>query len=369
MTATAAGREAVSPAQVVRRLRPLLAVLRPHRRLMAATLVAGLAAQLLAVAAGVLGAHLVGRAATGTPAAELVPELWLLVALVVPQAVLAYGESLVSHVAAFRALADLRRRVYATFERLAPAGLQTRRSGDLAATAMSDIELLETFFAHTIVPLAVSVLVPAAGLVALAALSWPLALVLAPFVIAVGTLPGWLRRVSVRQGEAERRANGELSAVLVDSVQGVREVVAHGAADRQRATLRHRGDLLQAARVAHARRSGLERGLVDLLAGAGVLAVLATAAVLHADGRLAGALLPTVAVLAGAAFAPVLLFSTAARELGRVGAASERLQALLVAPVPVPDTATPRRRPARRGSPSATSASATAPTCRWRSTG
>ena len=51
---------------------------------------------------------------------------------------------------------------------LAPAYLVRRRSGDLIALASQDIETIEYFFAHTVAPALVAVLVPAAVLVILA---------------------------------------------------------------------------------------------------------------------------------------------------------------------------------------------------------
>src|SRR6202044_3538373 len=54
-----------------------------------------------------------------------------------------YGERLVGHDAAFRALADLRVRVYRSLERLAPSGLPAFRSGDLLARVVADVDSLQ----------------------------------------------------------------------------------------------------------------------------------------------------------------------------------------------------------------------------------
>jgi len=320
-----------------RSLRPLLTVLRPHLRLLAGALTCAISAQALLVTIGGLTAYIVGRAFLGAGAAALRPLLVLLVILVVSQTLLAWAESWVAHVAAFRALADLRRRCYDAFERLSPAHLVSRRSGDVGATIMDDVELLELFFAHTLSPLVAATVVPVAAVAALAVLAWPAALVLAPFVVAVAVVPAVLRRRAVREGTQEREGLGELNATLVDAVQGAREIVALGATEQQLTALRRRSQLLERVQVAHARRSGAERAAVDLLAGLGVLCVLTTVAVLVGRGQLGAALLPTCAVLAAGAFAPVAVLSNAVRELGRVSAGSVRVQALLTADAPVVD--------------------------------
>ena len=70
---------------------------------------------------------------------------------------------------------------------LAPAYLVRRRTGDLMALATHDIELVEYFFAHTIAPAFVAVLVPAVVLIVLGTQSLWLMLVLLPFLVAVAS--------------------------------------------------------------------------------------------------------------------------------------------------------------------------------------
>ena len=77
---------------------------------------------------------------------------------------------------------------------LAPAYLLHRRTGDLAALATQDIETVESFYAHTVAPALVALLVPAAVLAVLLVHGWPLALALLPFLALVAFSPFVLRR-------------------------------------------------------------------------------------------------------------------------------------------------------------------------------
>ena len=52
--------------------------------------------------------------------------------------------------------------LFRKLDELAPAYLLRRRTGDLMALATQDIELVEYFFAHTVAPAFIAVLVPAA---------------------------------------------------------------------------------------------------------------------------------------------------------------------------------------------------------------
>src|SRR4030095_158407 len=98
-------------------------------------------------------------------------------------------------------------------------------TGDLMALATHDIELVEYFFAHTVAPAFVAILVPAVVLAVLASESPWIALALLPFLAAVGLSPFLMRKRVDRLGSEAREAAGELGAFAVDSVQGLGEIV------------------------------------------------------------------------------------------------------------------------------------------------
>ena len=134
-------------------------------------------------------------------------------------AVLHWLESWLAHDMAYRLLAEMRIALFATLERLAPAGLLRRRSGDLVSLATQDVETVEYFYAHTLAPAFVAVLVPAAVLVLLASVAWPLALVLLPFLLWAGLAPVLARRDVDRLGTGAREALGQLGAHLTETIQ------------------------------------------------------------------------------------------------------------------------------------------------------
>jgi ABC-type multidrug transport system fused ATPase/permease subunit len=74
---------------------------------------------------------------------------------------------------------------------------------------------------------------------------------------------------------------------------------------------------------------GLEFAALDFFIACGMVAVLATAGWLAADGRIDESLVATSAVLAVATFFPITQFSSAAFQVGQVSAASERVHILM----------------------------------------
>ena len=328
---------ALARVSLLRRLRPLVVLVGPQRRLLAAAIASGMAHQLVTLAVAGIGAWLVGKAVTGAGVAELRGGLILLGVLIVPLAVTPWLDSLLAHVAAFRVLVDVRAKIHAAFERLAPGYLLERRSGDLGAAAISDVEQLELCFAHTLSPLVVAATVPLAALAALFAFDPALALVLVPALVLLASVPSWLRRRAEAQGAELRARLGELNAEAVDTFQGLRELVTFGAGAAQRERLRAQGRLLRRSKIAHSRRSALELAATDAITVAGLLAVLGTAALLVTRGALDPPLFPVAVILAATTFAPVTAVTDVARDLSLVTAAADRITAIISAPAPVAD--------------------------------
>lgn len=205
---------------------------------------------------------------------------------------------------------------------------------------ISDVELLELFFAHTLGPLIVAVAVPVAALIALLAFHWALALALAPALLLLASVPVWLRKRAEAQGTLLRARIGDLSAESVDTLQGLRELVAFGAGARHLRRVRDSDRALQDAKVANGVRSGLEHAATDAISALGMLAVLGTAALLVTRGALELELFPVAVVLAATTFQPVIAVTEAARELNLVLAGAARIDAILDAPAPVVDRVT-----------------------------
>jgi ABC-type multidrug transport system fused ATPase/permease subunit len=316
-------------------LRALLWVLRPHRRLLVAAIAAGLVNQLAFGAAAVTGAVVVGLAAHGASAEELLPGVALVAILVMPRSIAPWLDSVLSHALAFRALVDVRDRIYEAFERLAPGDLADRRSGDLGATVIGDVERLERFFAHTLGPLVVAVGVPAVGVAALAVVHPLTAVATVPFIFLIGSVPIWLARRAEHQAEQYRAALGGLHAHAVDSIQGLREILTFGAGERRLAELDEQERAIRQIRVGHVLRAGLEKAAIDGLVIAGTVTALAVGGGLVAGGELSPVLLPAVVVLAAMTLSPVAAVADVGRELAIVAAGAQRMTALLRQPARV----------------------------------
>src|SRR5713226_2108096 len=206
-------------------IRVLLGMVAGYRARLITTFVLGVTRVIALIGVGVLSALIVRAVKNGAPFGGLLIAL----ALAAPLAgVLHWLESWLAHDMAYRLLANMRLDMFRKLDALAPAYLTRRRTGDLVGVATHDVELIEYFFAHTITPALVAVLVPLAVVATLAAVGWPLALVLVPFLLYTALAPVLGRGRIDRLGSRAREASGDLNAHVVDTVQGLAEIVAYG---------------------------------------------------------------------------------------------------------------------------------------------
>ncbi|HEY1386329.1 MAG TPA: ABC transporter transmembrane domain-containing protein, partial [Dongiaceae bacterium] len=173
---------------------------------LAATFAFGVLRVIAFIGVGILSALVVLALKHGEPYGHW---LWGLAILAPLSGLLHWLESWIAHDMAFRLLAEMRIDVFRKLDELAPAYLVRRRTGDLMALATHDIELVEYFFAHTVAPAFVAILVPGMVLVWLGITSPWLPLALLPFLAAVGLCPFLLRGKVDRLGSEAREAAGE----------------------------------------------------------------------------------------------------------------------------------------------------------------
>ena len=145
-----------------------------------------------------------------------------------------YTEGVVSHAGAYKLLANMRVHLYETIRKLAPACLMDREKGDILNIAVSDIETVEFFFAHTIGPMFTVILLPCITL-GLALWFQPLfAAVLLPVYLIVSVI---FPLVAVKAGRGVgmryRTRLGEMKSLVLESVYGLRDIQIFGFGPRR----------------------------------------------------------------------------------------------------------------------------------------
>jgi thiol reductant ABC exporter CydC subunit len=244
----------------------------------------------------------------------------------IARGVFRYLERYISHQVTFRLLARLRVWFYEAIEPLAPARLMQHRSGDLLSRIVADIETLEHFYVRVIAPPAVAVLI--------GVLMWALmrgfdlglaAASLVVFLIAGVGVPLLTRRLSYEPGRRLVTARAELNAALVDSIQGVADVVAFGQESNQLERVRTLSKDLIDCQAHMAWIGGLHGALGSLLTSVAAIVVLLIAILLVNGGQIAGVYLPVLVLAAIASFEAVLPLPLATQYLESTLEAARRL--------------------------------------------
>jgi thiol reductant ABC exporter CydC subunit len=331
-------------------LRQTLAIARPAAgRLALATL---LGAGSVAAAIGLIAtsAWLISRSSQRPPESAVAVAIVGVQFFALSRGLCRYFERLVGHDAAFRVLSSLRVNLYERLERLAPLGLPAFRSGELLSRLVQDIDSLQDLLLRVVPPFAIALLVGAATVALVWAMLPAAALILLAALLPAGVFVPWLTGTLAARGEAlQAQARGELSASVVDLIEGAPELVAYGAAPEQlQRTLAADAELTRIA-LAGARTAGIGQGLTTLCSGLAMWGALLVGVSAVRTGHMDGVLLAGIALIPLVAFELVSGLPAATQTLQRVRHAARRVQEVLETPPPVREPEHPQALPARGG--------------------
>ncbi|MBM6693219.1 thiol reductant ABC exporter subunit CydC [Pseudoflavonifractor capillosus] len=262
---------------------------------------------------------------------DTLPLIFLVAALcALLRGVFRYGEQTCNHYIAFKLLAILRQKVFAALRRLAPAKLDRRDKGDLISVITSDIELLEVFYAHTISPAAIALVMSLLTAAFLAWFHWAYGVLALLAYATVGILlPVLASGRSGDTGNRMRQKAGQLSAFVLDSLRGVDETIQyHGQAQRL-GELEGRTDDLSRVQQDMSRITGTNTAVTHTVIWLYDLALLALGLVLLEQGQVnfGGVLIPLITLMSS--FGPVVALSNLGATLQSTFAAARRVLDIL----------------------------------------
>jgi len=257
-----------------------------------------------------------------------------------------YGERVITHEATFRLIADLRVWFYRGVEPLAPAALSRYRSGELLNHLQKDIDRLDAVYLRIAMPILVALISILLFTLFVASYDPYLAMLHLGFLLTAGLfLPLWVDRLARRSGREQVRLTGELRTRAVDTIQGMAELVACEA-DQRQASLFQRGnsDLLRQQDRVHSIQS-LAESAQGLLAHLAMWCILLIGIPLLRGTLLSPPDLAMLALFTLASFEAVAPLPAALGLLGETGEAARRLFRIVDTPPAVSEPAHPRLPP------------------------
>lgn len=175
------------------------------------------------------------------------PYKWLLVMVGcgVIRGLARYAEQYLNHDIAFRLLAIIRARIFATLRKLGPARLSGKKSGDLITAITTDVEALEVFFAHTISPVFIALGTTIVTVGFLGTYHIWLALILLLGQVFVGViLPMMSYKRNKKIGTAYQKELVSLNQMVMENIASLQDIFQFNLGKERLAKLTNQGEKL-----------------------------------------------------------------------------------------------------------------------------
>lgn len=244
---------------------------------------------------------------------------------------LRYLEQYGNHYIAFRLLAVLRSRIFGALRTLCPAKLESKQKGSIIAMITSDIETLEVFYAHTISPICIAVIVSLAVFIFVGNIAhWYLALVALLGYAAVGIALPLISSARLKESGVRYRAEfAGFNAFFLDSIKGIKEIVLNNAGESRKAEVDRRSDILLEETRKMKKDITRAAAATELTVSLAIIAALAVGVLLVGCGMLSvGRMIIGVTAVFGS-FGPVIAISALPGNLTQTFASGDRVLNLL----------------------------------------
>lgn len=248
----------------------------------------------------------------------------------VARGVLHYFEQYCNHFIAFTLLARIRNIVFSKLRELGPARIETKEKGSLISLITSDIELLEVFYAHTISPVCIAVLVSAGMCVFIGHYSWLLALAALCFYVIVGiAVPASVSKKAEKAGREHREQFAKMNSFLLDCLRGISMSIMYGTGAKKLDEIKTKSDELSGSQRKMALNEGFTSAVSGLFVTLGALTMLFASLALYSRGVIGfgAAVICTAAMFSS--FGPVIAVANLGSGLSQTVAAGKRVLSLL----------------------------------------
>lgn len=310
-------------------IKALVKSIKPYGGEMSLTVLCSFVKQISMLGTVALTAYIAGLAVQGELAKHIALLCLPLAICILLRAALSFGEMWFGHDVAFRVIRNFRLSLYCKIGELAPAYTLRHQTGQLGQTLISDVEILELFLAHTFAGFIVAVIITIIVLTVLAKINLLLAGLLLAAALFLGFVPHGMKKKADAQGADVREKLADANSMMVEGVQGMREIVTLNSKERYREKNDRYMQSLYDAQQSFGRRKGTESMLAQMTVGCFTVAVMAIAATLVTSGKMDSALYPVVVVLSSMVLSPIIEVTTVAQDIGLVLAAANRVQTIL----------------------------------------
>ncbi len=317
----------------------LVGLVKPLLHIMLLAVILGTIGYLCAIFLTILASQVILYGLQGTPI--VIQNGWssnmpvktiitMMICIAVLRGVLHYIEQYCNHFIAFKLLAIIRHKVFASLRKLCPAKLEGQDKGNLISIITTDIELLEVFYAHTISPIAIAFLTSLIMVLFIGQYHWMCgAFALVAYVIVGVCIPMWNGKRGSQKGMEFRENFGELNSFVLDSLRGLDETIQYGQGNVRIQQMNERSKHLSKLQKSLSDMEGTQRSITNFMILIAAFGMLFMTVSLYEKGQIGfdGVLTCTVAMMGS--FGPVVALSSLSNNLNQTLASGERVLSLL----------------------------------------
>ena len=256
--------------------------------------------------------------------------LTVMVLIAVLRGVLHYIEQYCNHFIAFKLLAIIRHKVFASLRKLCPAKLDGQDKGNLISIITTDIELLEVFYAHTISPIAIAILTSLIMVTFISNFNIYCGLLALFAYVVVGLLiPLYNGKKGSDIGLKYRNEFGNLNSFVLDSLRGLDETIQYNQGNKREKDISNLSKGLSNIQEKLSKAEGSQRSFTNLFIMLSSLMMFALSICLYQKGIMDfnGVIICTVAMMSS--FGPTVALASLSNNLNQTLASGERVLLLL----------------------------------------
>ena len=259
---------------------------------------------------------------------------WIIVLAIgcgVLRGLLRYIEQYSNHYIAFKLLAILRDRIFQVLRKLCPAKLESRKKGSIIAMLTSDIETLEVFYAHTLSPICIAILVSLTVCVFTGTVVSPW-LAAAAFLgyLVIGILVPVISSAALKEsGVNYRREFASFNSYFLDSIKGIQDILFHNAGEQRKKEVNERSEKLLKETRQMKDAATKAAAATELIVSLFILLTLAVGILLVHKGEITVGKMVLGVVAVFGSFGPVIAISALPGNLTQTFASGDRVLNLL----------------------------------------
>ena len=253
-----------------------------------------------------------------------------LIIMAILRGLLHYAEQYCNHFIAFKLLAIIRHKVFAALRALAPAKLEGKDKGNIIAILTSDIELLEVFYAHTISPIAIAIIMTVIMVTYECRIN-PIFGVISLFsYIVIGIVIPYINsQKGAEIGLKYRNEFGEMNSFVLESLRGLDETIQYDYGQKRKQEIEYKSVFLSTIQKALSGQRGEQVAITNLIIQISTWIMLIAVVYISAINfeNTSEGIVAVVALMSS--FGPVIALSNLSNNLNQTLASGDRVISLL----------------------------------------